>query len=110
MPAQNAAPATRPDAEAGSHVDTETAAIVRRLKSAEGHVRGIARMVEEGAYCIDVLNQLVAVQRALQKTGERVLERHLRSCATTAIRGDRPEERERVIEEIIDVFSAMGRT
>ena len=66
--------------------------------------------VEEGAYCIDVLNQLVAVQRALQKTGERVLERHLRSCATTAIRGDRAEDRERVIEEIIDVFSAMGRS
>ena len=41
--------------------------ILQRLKSVEGHVRGIGRMVEEEAYCIDVVNQILAIQRALKK-------------------------------------------
>ena len=48
--------------------------IVRRLKSVEGHVRGIERMVEENAYCVDVVNQILAVQRALRKVSGLVLD------------------------------------
>ncbi len=83
--------------------------IVKRLKSVEGHVRGVARMVEDGEYCIDVVNQIVAVQRALQKVSALVLDDHLHSCVTTAIQGEDAEERERVIGEMLGVFDAMGR-
>lgn len=83
--------------------------ILRRLKSIEGHVRGIARMVENGDYCIDILNQTLAVERALHKVNTLVLDRHLHTCVTTAIRGNNPDERERVIEEIMDVFNAAGK-
>lgn len=84
-------------------------AIINRLKSIEGHVRGVQRMVDEGAYCIDVIQQNLAVQRALEKVNALILERHLHTCVTTAIRGDSPAERERVIEEILSVFETTGR-
>ncbi len=66
-------------------------------------------MVEGDAYCIDIVNQIVAVQRALEKVNTLVLDRHLHTCATTAIRGDNPDERERVIGEILDVFKTTGK-
>ena len=86
-----------------------TTDILNRLKSIEGHVRGIKRMVENGEYCVDVVNQILAVQRALQKVNGLVLDRHLHTCVTTAIRGDDPDERERVIDEIMGVFEATGK-
>jgi DNA-binding FrmR family transcriptional regulator len=89
--------------------DETTANILNRLKSIEGHVRGIERMVENGEYCIDVVNQILAVQRALQKVNSMVLDRHLRTCVTTAIRDDDPDQRERVIGEIMGVFDATGK-
>ncbi len=84
--------------------------IVRRLKSVEGHVRGVQRMVEDGAYCIDVVNQIVAIQRALKKVSSKVLDGHLHSCVTSAIQGDDVKERERVLSELMDVFEASGRS
>jgi len=83
--------------------------ILNRLKSVEGHVRGIERMVDEDAYCIEVINQILAVQRALDKANTMILEHHLQTCVTTAIRGDNPAERERVIAEIMDVFETTGK-
>lgn len=89
--------------------DQRTTDIVRRLKSVEGHVRGIERMVEDGAYCVDVVNQIVAVQRALKKVSTLVLDRHLHSCVTHAIRGSDDAAKERVLGELLDVFEATGK-
>jgi len=77
---------------------------VKRLKTIEGHLRGVIRMVEEDAYCIDVIRQIQAVEAALNKVSAGILEGHLNSCVTTAIRGDDPAERERVLKEISEVF------
>lgn len=90
--------------------DPSTADILRRLKSVGGHVRGVERMVGEGAYCIDVMNQILAVQRALKKVSGLVLDRHLHHCVTRALRGDDEEERERVLDEVMAVFQASGRS
>lgn len=81
-----------------------------RLKTIEGHIRGVQRMVESDAYCIDVIRQIQAVQSALNKVSASILEEHLHSCLITAVRGDDPSERERVLEEIIDVFEAAMKT
>jgi len=89
--------------------DTSTEDITRRLKSVEGHVRGIERMVEDGAYCVDVVHQIVAVQRALKKVSALVLDRHLHSCVTRAIQGEDTQSRERVLGELLDVFEANGK-
>jgi DNA-binding FrmR family transcriptional regulator len=77
---------------------------LRRLKTIEGHLRGIIRMVEEDAYCIDVIRQVQAVESALNKVSAQILEGHLNSCVITAIQGDDPAERERVLMEITEVF------
>ncbi len=82
--------------------------ILARLRSIEGHVRGVIRMVEEDAYCIDVLTQTKAVQRALDRVNAMLLERHLNHCVITAIRSSDPREQERVIRELLDVFEAGG--
>ena len=61
--------------------------ITARLKNAEGHLRGIQRMLDEDAYCIDVIRQIQAVQAALNKVTSMILNDHLNSCVITAIRG-----------------------
>jgi DNA-binding FrmR family transcriptional regulator len=83
--------------------------VVRRLKTAEGHLRGIQRMVDEGVYCIDVIRQIQAVQSALNKVSSQILDQHLNSCLITAVKGDDPAERERVLKEITDVFEAASK-
>jgi len=89
--------------------DKRTEDLSRRLKSVEGHVRGIQRMLEEGAYCVDVVNQILAVQRALKKVSALVLDRHLHTCVTGAIRGNDAESRERVLDELLELFEANGK-
>lgn len=82
---------------------------IRRLKTVEGHIRGIERMVEQEAYCIDIIRQIQAVQAALNKISTNILEEHLHSCLITAVRGDNPDERERVLKEISDVFETATK-
>ena len=77
---------------------------LRRLKTVEGHLRGVIRMVEEDAYCIDIIRQIQAVEGALNKVSTRILEDHLNSCVITAVQGDNQSERERVLKEITEVF------
>jgi DNA-binding FrmR family transcriptional regulator len=78
---------------------------LRRLKNVEGHISGIRRMIEEDAYCIDLIRQIQAVQAALGKVSARILDDHLHSCLITAVRGEDPTERERVLKEITEVFT-----
>ena len=66
-------------------------------------------MVEEDAYCIDIIHQIQAVQAALNKVSTAILEDHLNSCVITAIRGEEPAERERVLREITDVFETATK-
>ena len=75
----------------------------------EGHVRGVQRMVEDGAYCIDVVNQIVAIQRALKKVSGLVLDQHLHSCVTSAMQGTDVTAREKVLGELLEVYEATGR-
>ena len=88
---------------------TARADIVNRLKRAEGQLRGVQRMVEDDAYCIDILKQTQAIQRALEKFNSLILANHLNGCVTTALRGEQPDERERVVHELLQVFDATAR-
>ena len=83
--------------------------VLTRLKTAEGHLRGIQRMVEEDAYCIDIIRQIQAVQSALNRVSTMILEGHLNSCMISAVRGEDPDERERVLKEIAEVFEAATK-
>lgn len=85
-------------------------AVTRRLASAAGHIKGIERMVNEDAYCIDVIQQIQAVRAAMNKVNSIVLDSHLNSCVITAIQSDDAGERERVMTEITSVFEVSSKT
>lgn len=84
--------------------------ISRRIASAAGHLKGVQRMVEDDAYCIDVIQQIQAVEAALDKVKVLMLDNHLHTCVTTAIRGDDPIERERMLAEITSVFDMQNKS
>lgn len=75
--------------------------ILHRLKIAQGHLKKVIKMVEDEEYCIDVIHQSQAVQRALEEVDSLVLENHLKTCASDAIKKGRQEE---AIKEIMNVF------
>ncbi len=81
----------------------------KRLSRIEGQVRGIARMVEEDRYCIDVVTQLSAVRAALRRVEEEVLRDHVSHCVEEAIiSGDQDIQRGK-ITELIDVLNRSQR-
>ena len=91
-------------------MDTDQKQVVlKRLKSIEGHIRGVEAMIDSDAYCIDVLKQTHAVQKALDKVNTLIMQNHLNACVTSAIRGEDPKERERVIAEIVGVFDMSNK-
>jgi CsoR family transcriptional regulator, copper-sensing transcriptional repressor len=90
--------------------DPDKSAVLQRLKSIQGHIGGIIRMTEDDAYCIDLLQQVQAVQGALDKVAEVVLESHLNTCLVSAVRGDDPAQQEQALDEIVEVFRARRRT
>lgn len=82
---------------------------IRRLRTIEGHIKGIIRMLEEDAYCIDVIRQVQAVEAALNKVSTQILDGHLNSCVITAVQGEDPAERQRVLKEILEVFETSTK-
>lgn len=74
-----------------------------RLARAEGHLKRVRKMLEEDAYCPDVIHQSQAVQAALKKVDEMVLHSHLHSCVLKDIHG-KSSEREKIVDEIVGVF------
>jgi DNA-binding FrmR family transcriptional regulator len=73
-------------------MQADSRAIHNRLRRIEGQVRGLQRMVDEDAYCIDVLTQVSAVQTALEQVAVNVLDAHVRGCVADAVR-DGDDER-----------------
>lgn len=77
--------------------------VVDRLSRAEGHLKKVHSMVEEGAYCPDIIHQSKAVQAALKKVDDLIFHSHLHTCVFDEIRGTK-SKREKLIEEIVDLF------
>jgi len=75
--------------------------LLNRLATIEGHIKGIRKMVEEDQYCVDVLKQTFAVERALQKFESAVLDGHLHSCVPAGFKEGRDGE---MIQELTELF------
>lgn len=75
--------------------------IAHRLKIAQGQLKKVITMVEDDGYCIDILHQSDAVQKALKEIDSVILENHLQTCTSDAIREGRSEE---AITEIMNIF------
>ncbi len=79
-----------------------------RLRRIEGQVQGIQRMVAGEAYCVDILLQIAAVQGALEQVQKLLLGRHIESCVADAFRSGSKGDRQRKIDELLDVFARFG--
>lgn len=102
-------PYTRPMAEPAHGYAADRDSILRRLARVEGQVRGVTRMVEDDAYCIDVLTQLAAINKALDAVGLRVLADHTDHCVRDAIErgGDEADEK---VDELLAAVERFART
>jgi CsoR family transcriptional regulator, copper-sensing transcriptional repressor len=85
------------------------AACLKRLSRIEGQVRGLARMVEDDRYCIDVVTQLSAVSAALRRVEEEILRDHVAHCVEHAIASGNKGEQRRKVAELMDVLGRAKR-
>ncbi len=92
-----------------SSVNPDAYALIKRLNIIEGQVRGIKKMLANDTYCIDVMKQIKSAKNALGKVNVLVLENHMKTCVTTRLRSDDPQDREKVIAEVVDMFNASGK-
>ena len=81
----------------------------KRLSRIEGQVRGLARMVEDDRYCIDIVTQISAVRAALRRAEEEILEDHVGHCVEHAIASGNKRVQRRKISELIDVLGRSDR-
>src|SRR4051794_18309838 len=77
---------------------------LRRLNRIEGQVRGLARMIEDDRYCIDIVTQISAVRAALRRAEEEILQDHVAHCVEHAIASGDKREQRRKVNELIDVL------
>lgn len=84
------------------------AKVLGRLRRIEGQVQGIQRMVEEDKYCVDILLQLTAVQGAVEQVQKLILGQHIESCVTDAIRSGNSRDRQKKMDELLEVFSRFS--
>lgn len=79
------------------------------LKKIEGQVRGIQKMIEEKRYCIDIITQIQAVIGALSKVEQDIFKKHINGCVAGSLKGKSEMEREKKINEVIDLISKFRR-
>lgn len=85
------------------------ASTLKRLNRIEGQVRGLARMVEDDRYCIDIVTQIAAVRAALRRAEEEILREHVAHCVDHAIASGNKADQRRKVAELMDVMGRAGR-
>lgn len=84
------------------HPQTHKERVIHRLKIINGHLKKVMRMVDEDAYCIDVIHQSQAIQRSLRELDNLILENHLQTCVVSDIKAN---NHQKAIEEVMNVFT-----
>jgi len=74
------------------------------LKRVEGQVKGIQRMIEEGKYCVDILNQIHAAMAALSRVEDKILETHFENCVRGAVHGSSESEKDKKMKEVLGLI------
>ena len=82
---------------------------LKRLSRIEGQVRGLARMVEEDRYCIDIVTQIAAVRAALRRVEEDVLRDHISHCVAHAMASGDGAEQKQKVDELMHVLARSAR-
>ena len=103
---------SRPDRQECAHhahpavVQPNKPALLKRMNRIEGQVRGVAKMVEEDRYCVDVLTQISAIQSALDALAMQLLENHTNGCVRAAIKSGNGVA---AVDELMTVVKSFGR-
>jgi DNA-binding FrmR family transcriptional regulator len=84
------------------------ATLLRRLRRVEGQIRGLQRMVEGEAYCIDVLHQVAAARAALAEVGRTLLGGHVERCVVDAVRSGSRRDRDRKVTELLQALGQLN--
>ena len=82
--------------------------VSHRLAIIRGQVEGLQRLVEQDAYCVDVLTQVSAIHEALRGVGKVIVDNHLRTCVTDGLQGGR-DEQEKQYEELMDIIYKLTK-
>lgn len=83
--------------------------IINRLNRIEGQVRGVARMIEEDRYCIDILHQVQAIKSALSRAESEILKGHAHHCVEEAITAGNAKAQRQKFSELVDLFEKTKR-
>jgi DNA-binding FrmR family transcriptional regulator len=87
-----------------NYINEEKKKAIQHLKTAKGQIEGILKMIEEGRYCVDVSNQIIAVQSLLKKANMLILKQHLNHCVKEAFQHNSGEDK---IDEIIGILEKL---
>ena len=79
------------------------------LRKIEGQIRGIQKMIDEGKYCVDILNQVHSVIYALARVEDKILEKHFENCVVTAVKGKSENQRKQKISEVLRLISRFRK-
>jgi CsoR family transcriptional regulator, copper-sensing transcriptional repressor len=91
-----------------SDMQADSRAVHNRLRRIEGQVRGLQRMVDEDAYCVDILTQVAAVQTALEQVAVNVLDAHVRGCVAEAV-NDGGEQADEKLDELMTAVRRFAK-
>ena len=80
--------------------------VLKRLAYVEGHLKSVRRMIEEDTYCVNVLKQMYAVRRGIEKAETKMLDSHLHHCVLEAVEDGRQEE---VFAELLELYEMANR-
>lgn len=77
---------------------------LQSLKTSKGQIEGVIKMIEDGRYCVDISNQIIASQALLKKANLLILRQHIHHCVIDAVKNDTGDEK---IDEIMEILSKM---
>jgi DNA-binding FrmR family transcriptional regulator len=84
--------------------DEEKTKLANRLRRISEQVSAVQRMMDEDAYCVEILTQIAAASGALGKVGQMIIESHIKSCVAEAVQSGSAKERDKKLDELIELF------
>lgn len=82
---------------------------LKRLKKIEGQMAGLARMIQQDRYCIEILTQISSIHEALRGVGKVVMQNYLENCATVALRSRNKQKAKQIYKELMDVIYKFAK-
>ena len=89
----------------GNQSENNKTDVIKRVHYAQGHLRAVEKMIQEGKYCLDIVNQNHAVIEALKKINQMILDGYLGECAWDAVNNKNSAQRKKAVNELIKLYS-----